>query len=247
MAHTQEPTQSLTGYTMTKNNMNPKVDWMQQKIIDLSHIINENISVYPDTVPPIFEVSNIVEKDGFTDKKITMASHTGTHIDAPSHVLQDAKSLDQFPLDKFVGKAIVIPCQEKEEITMEYLQTYEDRIAQVDCILFFTGWQYKWNTQDYFSDSPTPNREAVLWLTKFKLNGIGIDSFSVDKIISANIVTEENLPNHHILLKKEILLIENLTNLDKLPENVFSFQCLPLKIENADGPPVRAMAIVDKE
>jgi arylformamidase len=216
------------------------------KLIDLSHILNENISVYPDTVPPIFEVSNTVEKDGFTEKKMTMASHSGTHVDAPSHILKDAKSLDQFPLDKFVGKAIVIPCQDKEEITLEYLQAYEDKIAQVDFILFFTGWQYKWNTPDYFSDSPTPTREAAQWLTKFKLKGIGIDSFSVDKIISAHIVTEENLPNHHILLGKEILLIESLTNLDKLPENVFSFHCLPLKIENADGSPVRALAMVDE-
>jgi arylformamidase len=216
------------------------------KLIDLSHILNENISVYPDTVPPIFEVSNTVEKDGFTEIKMTLASHSGTHIDAPSHILKDAKSLDQFPLNKFVGTAIVIPCQNKEEITLEYLQTYKEKIAQVDFILFFTGWQYKWNTKDYFSDSPTPTREAAQWLTKFKLKGIGIDSFSVDKIISAYIVTEENLPNHHILLGKEILLIESLTNLDKLPDSAFSFQCLPLKIENADGSPVRAIAMVDE-
>ena len=215
-------------------------------LIDLSHLLNENISVYPDTLSPKFEVSNIVEKDGFTEKKITMASHSGTHIDAPSHILKDAKSLDQFPLDKFVGTAIVIPCQDKEEITMECLQSYEDRIAQVDFILFYTGWQYKWNTKDYFSDSPTPTRDAAQWLTKFKLKGIGIDSFSADKIISAHIVTEENLPNHHILLGKEILLIESLTNLDKLPENVFSFHCLPLNIENADGSPVRAIAMIDE-
>jgi kynurenine formamidase len=216
------------------------------KLIDLSHILNENISVYPDTVPPIFEVSNTVEKDGFTEIKMTLASHSGTHIDAPSHIIQDAKSLDQFLLDKFVGTSIVIPCQDKEEITVEYLQTFEDRIAQVDFILFFTGWQYKWNTPDYFSDSPTPTKEAAQWLTKFKLKGIGIDSFSVDKIISAHIVTSENLPNHHILLAKEILLIENLTNLDKLPGGAFSFQCIPLNIENADGSPIRPIAMLDE-
>jgi len=78
------------------------------------------------------------------------------------------------------------------------------------------------------------------------LKGIGFDSFSVDKIISAHIVTEENLPNHHILLGKEILLIESLTNLDKLPESIFSFQCLPMKIENADGSPIRAMAMINE-
>jgi kynurenine formamidase len=216
------------------------------KLIDLSHILNENITVYPDTIPPTFEISNTVEKDGFTEIKMTMASHTGTHIDAPCHIIQDTKSLDQFPVDKFVGKAIVIPCQDKEDITLEYLQTYEDRIAQVDFILFITGWQYKWKTKDYFSDSQIPTIEAAKWLTKFKLKGIGIDSFSVDKIVSAESVTSENLPNHHILLGKEILLIESLTNLDKLPDRVFSFQCLPLNIENADGSPVRAIAMINE-
>ena len=213
------------------------------KLIDLSHILNENITVYPDTVSPEFEVSNKVEIDGFTEIKMTIASHTGTHIDSPCHILQNAKSIDQFSIDKFVGTAIVIPCPEREEITLEYLQTHEDKIAQVDFILFFTGWQYKWKTNDYFSDSPIPTREAAKWLTKFRLKGIGIDSFSVDKIISAETVTSENLPNHHILLGKEILLIESLANLDKLPNSVFSFQCLPLNVENADGSPVRAIAM----
>ena len=88
--------------------------------------------------------------------------------------------------------------------------------------------------------------EAAKWLTKFNLKGIGFDSFSVDKIISAHVVTSENLPNHHILLGKEILLIENLTNLDKLPEGAFAFQCVPLKIENADGSPIRPIAMLDQ-
>jgi len=176
-----------------------------------------------------------------------MVLHTGTHIDAPCHMFKNAKSIDQFPIDKFVGKAILIPCQDKTEITLEYLQEFEEKIAQADFILFFTGWQYKWNTQAYFENSPTPTIEAAKWLTKFKLKGIGFDSFSVDKIISAHTVTEENLPNHHILLAKEILLIENLTNLDKLPDSPFSFQCLPLNIENADGSPIRPIAVIDEE
>ncbi|MEI8006019.1 MAG: hypothetical protein WCI48_07415 [Bacteroidota bacterium] len=73
-----------------------------------------------------------------------------------------------------------------------------------------------------------------------------MDAFSVDKIGSALAVNEECLPNHFIFLRKEILLIENLTNLDKLPESGFTLQCFPLKVANADGSPVRAVAIIDK-
>jgi kynurenine formamidase len=216
------------------------------KLIDLTRILNGKITVYPDTAAPAFEVTNTVEKDGFTELKMTIASHTGTHIDAPGHIIKDAKTLDQFPVDKFIGSAIVIPCQDKKEISLKYLQTFEDKIAKIDFILFFTGWQYKWNTKGYFDDCPIPTREAAIWLTRFKLKGVGFDAFSVDKIISAPKVTPENLPNHHILLDKEILLIENLTNVDKLPASSFSFQCLPLYIENADGSPVRAIAMINK-
>ena len=218
----------------------------QQKLIDLSHLLNEEMTIYPDTFHPKFEVISAVEKDGYAELKMTMVLHTGTHIDAPCHMFKNGKSIDQFSLDKFVGNAIVIPCQDKEEITLEFLQTFEDKIAQVEFILFFTGWQDKWNTPAYFDDSPTPTVEAAKWLTKFNLKGIGFDSFSVDKIISAHIVTPENLPNHHILLGKEILLIENLTNLDKLPDCLFTIQCFPLKVENADGSPVRAIAMISE-
>ncbi len=217
---------------------------MPTRVIDLSHLLNEKITVYPDTVAPTFEVTNTVVKDGYREHQISMLSHTGTHIDAPCHILQNAKSLDQFPVDKFIGRAIVIPCKDKKEISLEYLQTFESKITKVDFVLFFTGWQYKWNTKDYFDDCSIPTREAAVWLTKFKLKGVGVDAFSLDRIASALTVNEENLPNHHILLGKEILLIENLTNLDKLPDSAFSFQCLPLKVENADGSPVRTIAMI---
>ena len=219
---------------------------MQQTIIDLTRLLNAKISVYPDTVAPTFEVSNTVAKDGFTEMQMTMASHTGTHIDAPCHILQGARSLDQFPVDRFIGKAIVIPCRGRNEISLEYLQTFEKKIAGVDFILFYTGWQEKWGTSGYFDDCPIPTGAAAQWLTKFNLKGIGVDAFSLDSMITANTVTEENLPNHHILLGKEILLIENLTNLDKLPDCPFTFQCFPLKVENADGSPVRATAMIEE-
>jgi kynurenine formamidase len=140
---------------------------------------------------------------------------------------------------------MVIPCQDRKEISLEFLQTFEAQIIRIDFILFFTGWQYKWSTPAYFDDCPILTGEAARWLTKFHLKGIGIDAFSLDKIGPAEKVTPETLPNHYILLENEILLIENLTNLDKLPGSVFQFQCFPLKIENADGSPIRAIALPD--
>lgn len=218
---------------------------MQKKFIDLSHPLNGNMPVYPDTTAPKFEVLNTVEKNGFAELEVTMVLHSGTHVDAPSHIFSNAKSIDRFPLDKFIGQAIVIRCQGKKEITVKHLQPFENTIAQIDFILFYTGWQDKWNTDGYLDNCPIPNREAAIWLAQFDLKGLGIDSFSLDNVTPAEHLASEILPNHHIFLKKEILLIENLTNLNKLPRGTFSFYCLPLNIEHADGSPVRAMALIN--
>lgn len=218
---------------------------MPARIIDLTHLLNEQITVYPDTEGPKIVSLNNVAEHGFAELQVTMVLHSGTHIDAPCHVIKDAKSLSDFPLSKFMGPSMVIPCTGINVITLEYLKTYAPLIAGIDFILFYTGWQHKWKTDAYFANCPTLTPEAAKWLTMFQLKGIGFDAFSVDPIISAHIVTEENLPNHHILLGKEILLIENLTNLDQLPSTPFAFQCLPLNIENADGSPVRAIAVVE--
>ena len=202
---------------------------MSARIIDLTHLLYEQMQVYPDTAPPSFEVTNTIYKDGYTEHRISMLSHTGTHIDAPRHILQDGKPLDKFPLDKFIGRAVVIDCLGRDEISLDYLQHFEDKIAAVEFILFFTGWQSRWNTEKYFENCPAPTREAAEWMITFNLKGIGVDAFSLDKINSALSVSEDSLPNHYIFLRKEILLIENLTNLDKLQEPDLHFSMFPDK------------------
>lgn len=205
-------------------------------MIDLTHTLNNNITVYPGTSVPTFEQSNIIKKDGFAELNITIRTHAGTHIDAPCHIIANGKSLDEIPIDKFVGKAIVIDCSNKDSIELDFIKLMKDKIEQSDFILFYTGWQKKWNTQNYLDDFPTLTIEAVEWLLNFNLKALGFDVISVDKMGS------EELPNHNLLLKNEILVIENLTNLDKLIDKQFELNCIPLKIEGADGSPVRAFA-----
>jgi kynurenine formamidase len=220
---------------------------MPTKLIDLTQLLNEKMLVYPDTAPPTFQVTNTVEKDGYNEHLISMLSHTGTHVDAPRHMLKGGKPLDQFPLDKFTGRAMIIDCRGRDEISLDFLQPFESKIASVEFVLFYTGWQHRWNTGSYFDNCPIPTKEAAIWLTGFNLKGIGLDAFSVDTIGSATTVNEENLPNHYVFLRKEVLLLENLTNLDKLPDSPFTFQCFPLRVEDADGSPVRAVAIIDEQ
>lgn len=206
------------------------------KVVDLSHLLNPQISVFPGTLPPVFDEIDI---EGYTELKITMFTHSATHIDAPCHILKNTKSLDKFPAEKFIGKGIVIDCKNlrNKSITVSFLKQHEALIKQTHFILFNSGWSAKWKSPDYFENFPTLTAEAALWLTQFNLKGIGLDSISLDE------VDDLNLPNHKIVLEKEILIIENMTNLDSINGD-FIFQCFPIKIENADGSPVRAVAVL---
>ena len=209
-------------------------------IIDLTHTLKNKITVYPNTLEPIFEQGNTIERDGFAEINMTMCTHTGTHIDAPTHIIPNTKSLDQFGVEKFIGPAIVIDCSEIKDISLDFLKMKEDVIKNVDFVLFYSGWQHKWNTDRYFDEFPTLTTDAVEWLAKLNLKALGFDSISVDKM------TAESLPNHKVLLKKDILIIENMTNLDKLISKKFELNCIPLKIENSDGSPIRAFARIEK-
>lgn len=75
------------------------------KVIDLTHTIREGMPVYPGTEPPLLEPANSYEKDGFRETRLTMFSHTGTHMDAPAHLFAGRTTLDAFPAGQFIGQA----------------------------------------------------------------------------------------------------------------------------------------------
>ncbi|MCC7401053.1 MAG: cyclase family protein [Chitinophagaceae bacterium] len=205
-------------------------------IIDLTHQLENGITVYPGTLGPRFEAGNTIEKDGFAELIITMCTHTGTHMDAPSHIIKGARSLDQFPVEKFIGKGTVVDCTEVDAIELNFLKSRIKNLNGIDFILFYTGWQNKWNTPGYFDPFPTLTTEAVKWLSGFNLKAIGSDTISIDDI------NDPLLPNHHLLLPEEILIIENMTSLDKLTGKEFELNSIPLLINGSDGSPVRAFA-----
>lgn len=210
------------------------------KVFDLTHTINENMPVYPGTEPPIFEPANTYEKDGFKETKISMFTHTGTHMDPPAHLFSDRTTLDQFPADQFIGKALVIDCRnlnEGEAITMRQLQPYGEKAAQADFLLFNLGWDRRWGTEAYFGDYPCLNDEVMNFILDGSYKGIGFDVIGLDPI------ADENLTRHKKLFKeKDIVNIENLCNLDRCGSDLIWFSCYPLKIDNSDGSPVRAVA-----
>ena len=209
-------------------------------IVDLSHPISPNMPAYPGTEPPSFIKGCSIDDNGFLEKKITLYSHTGTHIDAPAHIIHGAKTLDQFSIEHFAGKAFLLnlPSINKQEIDIADLESHQSLIGNSEFLLLNTGWSRFWGTKRYYSGYPVLSAEAALWLSNFELKGIGFDTISADKADS------RDFPVHKIFLRRNWIIVENLTNLDAVPSNQFMFSCFPLKIEQADGSPVRAVAII---
>ncbi len=210
------------------------------QIIDLTQLIHPQMPVFPATDQPKFELANTLEENGFVEQKITMFSHTGTHIDAPYHMLSAGLTLDQIPPQHFIGPAVVLDFTtiDSRTIELEHIKQFQDQIVSSEYLLINTGWNQYWQKPKYFGDFPELSVSAANWLAGFNLKGIGIDTISFDNM------NDPKFPIHHIFLNKGIVLIENLTNLASIPNQPFIFSCLPLKISNADGSPVRAIAMI---
>lgn len=214
-----------------------------QSAIDLSHLIAPDMPVYPGAQPPEFIPVSEVNPDGFQEKRIVFYSHTGTHMDAPAHMIQGAKTLDRLPISRFYGKGICIDLSldAGEFIEIEDLEPFWEKIQRSDFLLLQTGWSRWWGQPRYFSGYPVLSLTATEWLTRFDLKGVGMDTISADPFDSLD------FPIHKRILGQERIIIENLTNLHELPGRGFLFMCFPLRFQHADGSPVRAVALMEDE
>ena len=211
-------------------------------IIDLSHTLSASISVYPGSDHPVIHPLAVMDKDGFRENRLVLNSHHGTHIDCPAHLLTDGFHTGNVPLSSFFGKGLVIDCRSyapDETIAPGTLLAKEASIARADFLLFCTGMDKHWNTPLYNGKFPVLSPEAAEYLTQFSLKGIGIDTLSIDPVYDTALV------NHKTFLSGHMIIIENLTGLEQLMDKKFWFSCFPLKIEEGDGSPVRACAIME--
>lgn len=208
-------------------------------ITDLTHTITDDISVFSATEHPKITIAADKEKDGYSQKHISIYSHNGTHMDAPFHILKDGATADNMPVESFFGKACMADFSEdsNREISLGAIKNFEPKLKISDFLLIHTGWDKKWKTGGYSNGFPVLSVEAAKYLTNFNLKGVGVDALSVDPVDSLEI------PVHHVLLGAGLILVENLTNLSQLPGSGFYFSALPLKIKEADGSPIRAVAI----
>jgi kynurenine formamidase len=209
------------------------------RAIDLSHTISPDMPYFPGTEPPVFSRPFTLASHGFAEQRITLLTHSGTHMDAPAHIFEAGATLEQLGLPHFVGSCVALDLTRlpANVIAVDDLRPFQRLLVGLDFVLLRTGWCEHWGNAAYFRDYPVLSEAAAQWLAGFNFKGIGMDTISFDFHDSTA------LPIHRIFLARNIVLIENLVNLEKVLASKFVFCCLPLKIAETDGAPARAVAL----
>jgi kynurenine formamidase len=211
------------------------------KPIDLTLTISESIPSFPGSPKPQFISWSNLKEDGYNLELLFLSSHTGTHLDAPYHFVKNGLKINQIPLDRLIGKAILIKIKKTKNnaITKSDIILFErknGKIPNKSSIFFSTGWQKNLQKKNYFTENPGLDISAARYIASKKTNLVGIDSPSID------LGNDESFNVHHIFSQNNILIVENLTNLKKISSKEFNFTILPLKLKDATGSPVRAIA-----
>ncbi len=211
------------------------------KPLDLTLTISKSIPGFPGSPAPQFISWSNLKEDGYNLELLFLSSHTGTHIDAPFHFVKSGMKIDQIPLDRLMGNAILIKIKKlkNSSITKADIIQFEKengKIPNKSSVFFFTDWQKNLKKDNYFLENPGLELTAAKYLAQKKINLVGIDSPSID------LGKDNSFIVHQILSKNNILIVENLANLNKIQSKEFIFTILPLKLKDATGSPVRAIA-----
>jgi len=214
------------------------------KILDLTLTISDNIPTFPGSPAPSFIPWENIKDDGYNLELLFLSTHTGTHLDAPHHFLEKGGKIHEISLKKLVSETVLIKSKKNggDSITKTDIQKFEKKHGKIDgfsYVIFYTGWQRNLQKKYYFTKNPGLAVSAAKYLASKKVSLVGIDSPSID------LGTDSKFSVHQIFAKKGILIVENLASLDKIKSSKFHLVVLPLKLKNATGSPVRAVAFVD--
>jgi arylformamidase len=207
--------------------------------IDLSHFIENGMAYFPgDPEPRIGPAQGVAAP--WRVSELILGSHTGTHMDAASHYLPDGKTIDQYPVRRFILPGLVITLAgalaENEPITPGMVAGKLANFPKGGAVIIRTGWDRYWGKDLYFRH-PHLTAETARILAVVGVSLVGIDALNVDSTV------DESDDVHEILLGNDVLIVENLTHLDQLSTGrLYQFAILPLYLKNLDGSPVRAVA-----
>lgn len=222
-----------------------------KNIVDLSLPLSRTTPVYPGDPAIDLKEAKTIEKDRVNILSLKISTHHGTHFDAPFHQLGDGRTLDSFPPEYFVNKALKIDLTKTKEgvakkagikykqvITEKDLMPHDPHIRRAEALVLYTGYGRLLQEGLIDTDFPYLTGEAANYVHYFdNLRLIGIDSPTIDAY-------HEKAAHHGLFARPDVLVVETMVNLEVVPE-WFTLLALPLLIDHSDGAPARVLAAWD--
>lgn len=207
---------------------------MPDDLIDISVALDEDLPIWPGS--PGFQLDALQRMGDGAEanvSKLTCDVHTGTHIDAPRHFVDDGKTAEEIPLDRLVGRAYVarVP-DDVDTVTAEVLEALNIP-SRASRLLLHTRNSQLWSSaqtsfqRDYVALAPS----AAQWVVDENIKCLGVDYLSVQHY-------GDDSETHQILLIESVVVIEGL-NLSGISPGSYELLCMPLKIEDGEAAPAR--------
>lgn len=204
---------------------------------DITLTVSSDLPTWPGDPSVVLDRTNKIEDGANANvSRLDMGVHTGTHVDAPFHFLQDGIGIDQVALKTLTGRAYVLHLPEVELITAQVLE--ESAIPpRTRRVLFKTRNSEYWERgeTDFQTDFVGLSADAAEYLVGRGVKLVGVDYLSVAPF-------KQSRPTHEILLEAGIVIVEGL-NLTEVTQGRYTLYCLPLKLKDTDGAPARAILI----
>lgn len=206
-------------------------------VFDLTIPIQHGIESFPGEPGGFFVPFASIEGQGFLSHQMLLYSHGGTHVDAPRHFLQGGSDVAAMPLTRLMGPAMVVDAVPRDR-SVRLSDIHWPRDPEPgDRVLLRTGWGTHWGQPDYFSSFPNLGLDVVHYLAHQRIAVLGLDTPTPNE--------EDPRAVHEILLGQQIILIEGLINLERIPTCDGVLICLPLPVVGLDGSPARVVFVTD--
>lgn len=215
------------------------------RTVDLSHEYYTGMPHAGTIPPPAFREALRLPEDGLRCMELTIPTHLGTHIDAPSHFITDGRTIDQISPGELIGPAFCVPVDKPADTTIEIadLEPHCTAASHGDALLIRTGWDDRYGFEDY-GRHPYLAEDCAQWIADRGFRLVGIDTVTPEMPVSLR-PRGYHAPVHTTLLGRDVLIVENLALREVVGER-FTLVIGALRITGGDGSPARVFALFDQ-